>query len=249
MPRLFDGTDDVLKVAVSTPMNVGFGTFAAILRCSSFAATRAWMRMHTSGGTNGLGVFFNTSAQVGYSNAAAAPAGTTALSVDTWYLVACGKATGSNTPRVHIYNYGTNAWTHENTGAAITDATAVGTTGSLAIGARNADQFMPGDIAIAGFWASNLTDGEVERLPIRLPDWYALAPTGLWLLDQGATTMSVPDLTGGGGNQTSLTGTAVSSNAVPLLTYGGGPWLVTRPQAAAPGGNARRYSLTLTGVG
>jgi hypothetical protein len=222
--RNFNGTSDVLKTSIPTGGNVGFGTFVIICQISSFAATRALMRFVTSGASNVLGMFCDTAGKVGMSNAAAAPVGSTSLATNTWYCIAVGKATGTQTPRVHLYRYDTNAFTHENTGSAIADATVPGTTGTLAIGARTADQFTPCDIAAAGFWARNLSDAEFELLPFSLMNWHALAPTGLWVLDQSDTGQSVPDLTGNGGKQSSLTGTTVSTASVPVFTLGDGAW-------------------------
>lgn len=231
MSRLFDGTDDVVHFALPTGANVGFGTFAAILRCTSFAATRSWMRFWDGSFINTLGAFFDTAGRVGMSNAAAAPVGTSTLVAGEWYFVSVGKASGNQRPRVHFYRYSTDAWVHENTGANIVNAnTPVG----LSIGGRVADQFMPGDISIAGFWASELTDAQVERLPFDIKQWYSLTPTGLWLFDQADVSMSVPDLTGNGGNQSAITGTSVSTLSVPSFSYGRYPWVIAASDGASP---------------
>jgi hypothetical protein len=91
--------------------------------------------------------------------------------------------------------------------------------------------FFGGDIAAAGMWGRVLSDAEVELLTFTLIGWHAAVPTALWHLDQSATTQGVSDLTGGGANQSALTGTTVSTNSVPLFNYGDGPWLVVRPQS------------------
>lgn len=239
MSRLFDGTDDVVHFALPTGANVGFGTFAAILRCTSFAATRSWMRFWDGSFINTLGAFFDTAGRVGMSNAAAAPVGTTTLVASEWYCVSVGKASGNQRPRAHIYRYSTDTWVHENTGANIANAnTPVG----LSIGGRVADQFMPGDIAIAGFWASELTDVQVERLPFNIKGWDSLSPTGLWVFDQADVGMSVPDLTGNGGNQSAITGTSVSTLSVPIFSYGRNPWRIRTAAGASP------QTLTASGI-
>lgn len=234
MPRTFDGTDDQIYTDVVTETNITFGAFASILRCTSFAATRAWMRFVSAGFTNQGGVFFNTSGQVGYSNTASAPVGTTSLLVNEWYCVVGSKTTGTTTPRVHIYRYSNNTWVHENTGAAISNMPAVGISGFLSHGGRVADQFMPGEIAIDAIWGRDLSDAECELLPFSLRNWISLVPAGLWIYDQADIAQPVSDLTGGGSNQISVIGTTVSTTSVPLFTYSGNPWLVIRPQSGGP---------------
>jgi hypothetical protein len=229
--RSFNGTSDVLKCSVGSPINVGFGTFAAIVNITSFSATRSIMRLATSTPTNVLGFSVNTSGQLIMTDGTSAPSGTTALVAGEWYLIAAGKATGTTTPRYHIYRYSTDAWVHENAVGTVANATVPSTTGRMNLMARAADQFTPGDLAAAGFWGRNLSDAEVEQLPFSLQGWHATAPNGLWLLDQGSTSQNVPDLTGSGGNQASLTGTTVSTNSVPVFGYGSD---VVKPYAIPP---------------
>jgi hypothetical protein len=232
MPRNFDGTDDIAYMSVPASLSGGFGTFGILVRVGSFAATRSLMRFYTSGFVNALGLFANTSGQWGMSNGVSAPVGATTTTAGEWYLILCGKATGTTTPRNHIYRYSNNTWVHENTGGTAANASSpVG--GGLTIAARvTGDQFTPSDVAVTGFWARNLSDAEAEQLPFSLGAWYASAPDVLHLWDV-VDGLGVADLTGNGGNMGAITGTTFSTVSTPLLTYGDGPWLVVRPQTAS----------------
>lgn len=243
MARTFNGTSDKIATTVSTPMNAGFGTFVAILRPTTIAATISWARFCSSAFANLLGAFIDATGKVGYSNAAAAPVGATSLVVNNWYCIAVGKATGTTTPRVHIYRYSTNAFVHENTGSSIADATAPTTAGFLNVGSRVSDQFFPGDIAVCGFWNRNLSDAEFELLPFTLDGWFALVPSILLVLDQADAVQGTPDLSGNGAVAT-ITGTIVSSNSVPVFSVGIDVWMITRAQA----GGATLYLLSVGGA-
>lgn len=143
---------------------------------------------------------------------------TTLLAADGWAFVGFTKSAGNTKARFHIYKYGTNTWTHEDSGTSQNDATPAG---SSAIGATTGGGSpWDGDIAIAGAYAANLTDAQVERMPFDLNAWFQVQPNGLWLLDQSAVTQNVADLTGNGANQTALTGTTVAARSVPIFTYG-----------------------------
>jgi hypothetical protein len=137
-----------------------------------------------------------------------------------WVLVAAGKTSGTTTPRFHLYVYDTNTWTHEDAAGTMIDGSGQTTT-TVEIGSIfNGFDSFDGDIALAGIFPSVLTDAQVETLPFSLMAWLSLSPAGLWLLDQSDTAQNVIDMTGGGANQTAITGTSVSTNSVPIFSYG-----------------------------
>jgi hypothetical protein len=158
----------------------------------------------------------------------------TVLATDGWVLIATGKATGTATPRAHKYRYDTNAWTHENHFDGIANSTAPGSDGTVRFGEMAASSFFIGDMLLLGLWNYKLSDAEVETLPFTLQAWLTTQtpPVGLWLLDQSATTQNVIDITGGGANQSLLTGTAVATNHPPVFNRYGGILLAQRPQVA-----------------
>lgn len=141
---------------------------------------------------------------------------------DDWVLCAITKATGSVAPRFHKYAYATNTWSHENYGSNVVNVSG-GTQTGWCIGAYSNTGFYSflGDIAAAAVFKDRaLSDDQLESLPFSLQSWVSLAPSSLWVLDQQATGQSVLDWTGGGANQSAITGTTVSTSSVPILGYG-----------------------------
>jgi hypothetical protein len=160
-----------------------------------------------------------------------------------WVLVAASKAAGSATPRFHKYRYDTNAWTHEDGSGAIADATLPGAGGSVFHGSADTTlSFFTGDILVNALFNRILTDAEVELLPFTLMHFHSLSPRGLWVFDQSLTTQSVLDWTGGGANQTAITGTALATNHPPLFSR----YHFTRDATVVRGVSGR---MLLLGVG
>lgn len=163
-------------------------------------------------------------------------------------LVAVNKAAGTVNPRGHKFVYGTNTWSHADSATTAPD-TATISGGFVQIGRLytvSTFDFV-GDIAIVGAWTRSLSDAEIEQLAFSLHAWKSSAPDGLWLLDQSDTGQAVLDWSGGGSNQTSLTGTTVSTTSVPGFGYGH-PVLIlpTRPAVDADGSITVTAGLTGT---
>lgn len=147
---------------------------------------------------------------------------------DDWVLLGWSKTAGSSTPRFHRYKYSTDAYIHEDGTVTFGDGRTVN---HVRIGQYEGVNNLNAEVAVVAVWNRVLSDAEFEALPFSLQAWHALAPAALWPLDQSATTQSVLDLTGGGANQTTLNGTAVSTASVPVLSYGF-PLAWTRTPAA-----------------
>jgi hypothetical protein len=217
--RTFDGIDDVISLAVGN-CGPAFGpaTVAIILKRGGTnseniiggfngagqAAVTWELGIDDAGGGNVLYLDFPS------VNFSVAPT-ITVVPGDNFVLLAITKATGSSAVRFHRYKYDTSTWTHEN-GAAINNSPV--TTNRLQLGAADTD-FYTGDILIAGYWTSVLSDLVIETLKDSLTDWENANPQGLWLLNQTSIATPVPDLTGGGADQSAITGTSVSANDLP----------------------------------
>lgn len=156
---------------------------------------------------------------------------------NAWQFVAATKAAGSATPRFHFYTFSTGVWVHENGSAAIGDSTPSGASDIGWIAALGGFYF-DGDIAIAGAWATALTDAQVETLAFSLTPWHSYSNNGLWVLDQAATTIKVWDQSGNGANESSLTGTSVATSAVPVWNRGAPPVVVAFNVVRAATGTA-----------
>lgn len=232
--RTLDAIDDRITLSIGAcGVAFGPGTIAAICKSAADQATNDIMALmigsSNSGGTGCrfrvLGTTQLADLKLGGSSASAPTI--KLLTAEGWCLLAVTKATGTVAPRFHKYVFSTNTWTHENSSTSIANNSAPSTT--VTIGANVAAQdFFGGDIAIEGFWNVVLADAQIESLAYNLNAWWAPAqPKGLWLLDQAATTQKVVDLSGGGANESAITGTAVGTSSVPVFGYGG---LVQRVQ-------------------
>lgn len=137
------------------------------------------------------------------------------LVADGWCLMGVGKDS-NGTPRSHKYVYNTRTWSHGNAGGTLADGGTPATSCYIGDWSSGGDAF-GGDIAVVGFWsAPAFTDQQFESLVGGFGAWYALSGlTGLWILDQGNTSVSVPDHTGGGANQSAITttGMGIGENA------------------------------------
>ncbi len=220
MPRNFtaSGTGDKITTSLGAAASItGAVTLAVILKSSADGVARGVLNVGSAGAsTRSLRTTTGNAIQLRSNNAQTGS--TSIVASDGWCFVCYTKAAGTATPRGHKYVYGTNTWTHTDAAATLGDSTP--TTSSI-IGANGGNNSSwTGDIAICGAYAAALTDAQVESMAYGLPPWWQVAPNGLWILDQSATAMLVNDLTGGGANQTAITGTAVGTSPVPVFSYG-----------------------------
>jgi hypothetical protein len=246
MARAFAAGSDVVTLSPGTAAGITFGTFGLIVRRGSDSGGGSWTSLMTiwTGGTPRASVTFDGSDNLAFEGGPGDGSSAVSLkTADGWALVTWSKATGSAAINVQKYLFATDAW---STGSISAMGNWTGGT-SLQIGQGISSAF-DGDIAVAGVWGRALSDAEIKNLPFSLHAWHAAAPNGLWVLDQSLTTQAVGDLTGGGANQSAITGTTVSTSSVPVFNIGDGPVLVTRSQAAAPPPPTSRRTLPLLGV-
>lgn len=243
MARTFDGTDDIITLSA--------GAAAALTRNATRTLGFIYkptdttdgsiIRLQESGGgyalqTNVHGGFIYVGSSDGFAEC------DSAATSENWQLIVISKATGNTAPRYHQYVYDTGSWTHTDE-AAWTDSGSTAVS-EIWIGAFDGSQFRGMELAVCAVWDRTLTDTEVEQLAFSLQGWHASAPVGLWLFDQQAVGTAVNDVTGGGANQTAITGTAVSSESVPNFSYGHGILISRTPTGATITGTA---ALTLAG--
>lgn len=139
------------------------------------------------------------------NNGATNYAGVTITSADGWVVLAITKATGSVTPRAHIYKGG--SWTHANMAAAVpnlnnADAIRFGGDGAVA------GDPLDGRLAFAAWFGAELSDGTIESVAMDGDLLLAQSPNAFWMFDQPVVTEEVRDLFGAN-DQTSRTGSTV----------------------------------------
>jgi len=235
MARTFDDATGVINLALGNlAFAFGPGTIAAI----TFPTDVSTVNVISVGGTSSVGyrLLISTSgAHLGLSTDAVATAvGAAAVVTSKWQLLAGTKATGTVAPRLHIVYFDGTAPVHEN--SAVTEANSTVPTGQAQIGKRQgaSAEFWGGDIHIVAVWDIVLTDAQIENLASGLGAWFApKQPRGLWILDQDTTTQKVPDLSGGGANETTNTGTSISTTPG-IWTPGGIVLIPTHAAPAAP---------------
>jgi hypothetical protein len=222
--RDFNGSSDYITLDDVDYDNIAMGatTFAAIVKTDTDSGFH-WVLSAAGGfggkwslGQNGTAVslFFNPNT----SNSAASIF-TTAMG---WCLIAVTRAGGASTPRFHRYRYDTGNWSHADGGGSLAE-TGVLDNSTLRIGSYDGTtEFWDGKIACIGAWyATALSDSQLQELTTAFSSWQALSPTGLWLLNQSSTGSSVLDQVGHG-HQTALNGTTVAAESTLAFDVGGG---------------------------
>jgi hypothetical protein len=229
--RNFNGTTaKVLMSLGAVPTAITAVSFAAIVNPTTVSRFNNICSMLTSADALGCDMTISSGNVLQYEESGAAK--NTVTSIGTgWQFLAVTKAAGaSNVVDGTRYVYSNNTFT--NTASSVVGNPA-GTIARPYIGALGATDFFLGDIAIVAFWSRKLAATEVANLPFSLQAWYTSAPTAAWLLDQAATGQKIRDFTGGGANESTLTGTTVSTNSVPVFGYWDHQMLRTRSAAAA----------------
>lgn len=218
--RTFDGVDDSITTSIGACNLTGAFTIGGAFQRKTNATADTIMANRLAADGNGLYLHINSANDLCIGHNGGLLVGATNPSVvvaDGLTLYFVTKAAGTVTPRLHVLR-STSAeavWLHENfVGTFPNIASQAG--GVVRFGARSSAASDPAaiDLATAAEWTSALTDAQVESLAGPLTAWQALSPQGLWRFNQAATTDPVLDLTTGGANQTAITGTAVTTNAV-----------------------------------
>jgi hypothetical protein len=222
MSRLFDGQFSVESVTFSVggaPPDQGPITMAALFRPqASFSTATCYMMVGLNGATEVWGILTDTAKPFTSNDFGT---GGPTLTGNTWYWLVVTKASGSVIPRWHVKDI-TNgtAWTHANDSSNVADGT--GPITSIIVGNVSAagGQDMRGELVAMAAWSSALADLSVEAAcTLAASDLVAAAPSWGTLWNQASTATPVPDFTGGGGNQSAISGTSVSANEPPGWSY------------------------------
>lgn len=240
MARSFDGSSSIqgsIGGLIGTPG--GAHTIAVIAKRGTSGTDMVLVSLETSANTSKLALEWgstnNLNLVIGSSSK---DTNVDVATTDNWVCAVVNRASGTSTPRGHKYVFDSDTWTHTDAGATSGGDSSDLTAGRIQIAQWQNTARFTGDIAVAAVWKRSLSDAEVETLASSLQAWYATAPDALWVLDQHATTHNVIDAGGGGANQTSITGTAVSTASVPVFNYGAGASAGVAQVAAAGTQNA-----------
>lgn len=141
---------------------------------------------------------------------------TNSLTRDHWVTLAISKASGTQTPRAHIFDHdGAATWIHENLNGTMANPT--GTEASVEFGrwynSGTPFNWFKGYLAAAAVFGSALSDANCETLDDDFDAWVALSPQAMWIAN-GSTpivdeigasdeTARSADVTDASGTQTS----------------------------------------------
>lgn len=227
MARLFaSASSNLLTTAIGALQFAPNAAGLSIVAIARLATLPGRMRIATVTSTGsheyGLWVHSVNGELALYGGAAGLPrSGTGFLTTGTWYLLgATITGAGSQTPRLHKYDYAAGTATHVNATFAVSIGLPTDTPAVHRIGGGPSSEFWNGDIAAVAYWDGGFTDQQFEALAFSLNAWWQAQPKGIWLLDQAATGQAVNDFSGNGANQTALVGTSVSAGSVPVFSYG-----------------------------
>lgn len=159
-----------------------------------------------------------------------------------WVWIVGSKAAGASIPRWHVQNVTSGgAWSHANGASTVNDLS--GNATEMIIGGQSfagSGTTWRGSIAVLAKWASVLTDLQVQSACTLLAsDLLAATPSWMVRLNQASTATAVTDDTGGGGNQTAISGTSVDSDVPPGFDFS----LTPPPSGATPTGQAVPVAL------
>ncbi len=218
MPRTFNGTSDLINLSLGA-LNFLAGdlTVAAIVKRSANgnADTILQSGVATSGTNRWQFQIANTDVFRLILGANTSPSITTVTSSDGWVFIAGAHATGTTTPRYHIFKYSTRTWTHEDAAGTIVNG---GTPATSAVLAANPipGAWFHGDIEMVGAWNATFSDQQIEAMAFGIGGWLQKQPKGLWRLDQAATGTNVIDMSGTHADQSGINGTTIGTASSPF---------------------------------
>jgi hypothetical protein len=240
------GSSEKVDVAVGSLTAFPGFTMAALMRLNVDAATYP-VRIATSANATVIGLRVTpTTFGVSVDGAVSATSSFGLTTADGWCLIVATKASGTAIPVVHKYRYATASLTTMSASANRGNPT--GIPSYVTFGRLTTTEFLSGDIAAAAIWQRQLSATEVALLPHALSAWISRRPSAMWLFDQASSLTPVLDITGGGANQTAITGTSVASSPAPIA-YGHPIILPTRTSPATGSSAATLPALSAAAVG
>ena len=249
MSRLFDGqfSAEAVTFSVGTaPTDEGPITIAALVKPQTTVSSgTCWIVSGLVSGSPILGVVIDAGTLFMANDFTSG--GPTVTGGTTWYWIVVTKASGSATPRYHIKNVTSGgAWSHTNGTGNVSDA--AGPITSIIVGAESGTgtNDFRGSIAALAMWDTALADLSVESAcTLAASDLLGAAPKWMTRWNQASTGTNVTDDTGGGGNQTAISGTSVDADDPPGWSYAltasttnyAGPYLGPTPGRLGPTGH------------
>lgn len=220
--RAFNGSSDLINTATGGLAAGTFGTQAVIVKRVATGAWHTFLALHNSGGSALTQFAYQNTDLAAWWIDGITVTGPSAIVTSDWGLVVVRKASGTATPRFSLYNFTAQTWTHANASGSRPNWSAPGASGTVRVEWQGFDR-LNGRLAVRAAWNSlpwNANAGgdnalESAGLETSLQAWVDASPDALWAFNQASTATPVEDLTGGGADQTSISGTAVVTDDDP----------------------------------
>lgn len=218
MARRFGGTD-TLTCAVGNANLTRAGTVILLVRAYDAVFDLLTTSTDLVFGRNGTadvwGLFLDASKIFATNDFGAGLSGPSDKNI--WYALAFTKASGTATYRYHLAPVG-GSWTHADSGSS-NDGSGVT---NVLFGAGPVKGTAKFDIAAAATYGTALNDAGVEALGTSsMATWLGASPSAAWQFNQASTATAVTDLTGGGADQTAVSGTSVAADPAGWTYYSG----------------------------
>ena len=216
MSRAFNGTTDTITVSAgNAPLDQGPITIIILAKAANTSGFTGWFIRGRNDGSpvwsaltsNNTGPKLFVEGDFGN--------GVAGLTTDWAYYVAT-VPDGGGIPNWHVKNVTTDsAWAHDPDDFSVSQGS--GPIDDIIVG-----QNFPLSIAVAAAVPAEWSEGEVEaNCTLAAADLHTAIGSSGWMVrfNQSSTATSVTDDTGGGGDQTALSGTTVDADDPPGFDY------------------------------
>lgn len=159
--------------------NGALSVAAIVKRTGDASSTYGWISQWAGSTAYVLGTIFPDAGGVnttlatynGSTERNAAP--TMLLLYNEWYLIGLSKASGTTTPRYHLYRYSTDEWEHGNFDGTMANYPAP--SGGVEWASAGGESWI-GNLLVGAMWDSELADATFETLAFEKPAWITAAP-------------------------------------------------------------------------
>lgn len=214
-------TGDFIRMSIGS-CNVTFGSMYVVIgniSAQSVAGATNIIALHTSANEGkGLLLWVNEKKLSFYNGTTELRSAIAVEQGEGALFLGWTKTTGTTKVKFYKYKYSTKTWTIEEPVTTIGNATAV-PSGTVRFNEWQNSEFSTMNLYAAGINAGALSEGSMKSLAEAsyLGKWKTLGgPAGSWLFNQNAISEEVKDLTAGGANQSSISGTTVSVGEPPV---------------------------------
>jgi hypothetical protein len=135
--------------------------------------------------------------------------------VNDWALLAYSKDAGLSAARAHILNLTDDTQDHADIGDAYDATPSTDPIDEIYIGRWASNELLGALVAAIAVYPAALSDAAIEALAAGAQPMLDAEPLAMWTFDQEDVGTDVEDITGGGADQTAISGTTVVTDDDP----------------------------------